>query len=352
MITVVSQPQRNINDDPAIPSRWSAVHQPIQFAMRRTDIDVAIITSGTGGNVRINVNDPITGASVGTNLFINSGSYFGTYEITNNHSTIPRWIEIDLPYTSFAVGGYINLLSRENYYVETEIYGVDTSGTFTYYKLGTSINKPDDEGNVIVDVASWLKSLVAYNETFSFDVLNKKDETLGGMYNIKYREVYNGVAQAFSAMSSTLVNYYVNSAKQIQQRYGQNMADYVPALIQLNQKFMSDFEKPTYFAGYPFALTFIYSDLITGYEVFKLESTKDLNGTEIANNYYELDNAQSQRVNRLMLEEGYSPNVNEVDVWLEFGEVKCQTYAEDEYVVDGYVEEHCGVATVEPPDVE
>jgi hypothetical protein len=292
---------------------------------------------------------------VGDYIYFQSGIFSGTAQVAVvGSSGVTSGIIVDFVVTTYAVqlGGFLNFITaRANYYIETIIY--DVTIVPTYEAIGTSINKPSGSGLVVVDVSAFLKTIVAYNDTFQYDQLNKTDEGQGAGFNIIYRECWDGTFGTWSGLSSTLLYYYVNSAKQIQQSYGSNMGDYVPFITanpnEQKAKFMSDFAKPTYFIGYPFSLSFIYSDAITGYEINKFEETKDLNGGTIATNSFELDNSFAQKVNRLLLANDYDCSIKEVDVWLESAGVSCQQYVVEDYVADGYVEEICGLPEISLP---
>lgn len=321
--------------------------------MQRKDKQISV-TSNFDGNSRVGSSTAFPADVVaGQSIYINSGPYVGVFTVLSVHNTPSYYIVIDAPYTSHTVSGFVNFLDAyENYYVETIVYGITIANA--YYEVGTMVNKPGSDGISAVDTAAFLKTIVSFQDTFTYDQLNKRDETMSGRFNIQYREVYNGVAQAWSGVSSTLVYYFTNATKQVQQRYGSNVGEHVPFVnadtTEQKAKFLSDFAKPTYFPGFPFSLAFIYADTLAGLAVSKFERKKDLNGVAIATTEFELSTGQSLYVNRLMLEQGYDSSVKEVDVWLEAGGASCQQYFEEGYIADGYFEQQCGLPDIAIPE--
>ena len=93
---------------------------------------------------------------------------------------------------------------------------------------------------------------------------------------------------------------------------------------------MSDFVKPTYFPGFPFSLSFIYSDKVAGRQLQRVED--NLNGDIGTTN---LDAAQGLAVNKLMLSGAFS--AREIDVWLNDAGLIDLGYVSPGYVGGTYV---------------
>lgn len=311
-VSITTYPERIINSDATTVSRWSAVHQPIVFKMHRKD-DVCNINI-SGSTIYVFINDT-SNLTVGDFVYIKNSTGNGVFEVL----TIPNSISFTVAKGTVIISdgfGYMNYQTRLNYFISTKIYGVDANNN--YYLLGESINKPDVSGRVDVDVSSFLKNAVDYFDYFNYNKINEKDLTLGGRFNIIYNENWTGNTGTYTELSPTVVRYFSNSVKQILELYGSNMGEYVPFSNKAyNTKFLSDFAKPTYFVGYPFSLSFIYSESLYGNATYKHESRKDLNGNVLSATSPILENTQSLHVNRLMLDESYASTVKEVDVWLE-----------------------------------
>ncbi len=221
----------------------------------------------------------------------------------------------------------------------TLIFGVDA--TFTYVLLSKSVNKPSSTGLIKLDVADFLKNKVEYRDNFLYNVINQADKAAGGPYNFRHYPIYDGGPELSSGpVSLPSLYYFVNSTKQIQQRYGQNMAEYVPFMElkedEIKAKFLSDFKTPSYFEGYPFSLGFIYSDLIMKYKIQKAEVLIGADGDTIIRHNYALLTTQSQYVNRLTLRENpYTIFAKKLNVWLEADSDITHLPTED-YAIEGY----------------
>lgn len=352
-IAVIEYPKVDVNGNTATVSRWNAAHHPIKFKIRRQDVDVFYSINSTGG-LTVYASS-VSGLTVGGSVYVNSGANVGNGVILSIDTGSNSFeCTFENASTILQGGGFFNNLSRENYYAVTRILGVDAANQ--YYILGESINKPSANGEMIVNVQVWLKSLLDYIDTFQYDVTNWKDETLGGRFNIVYAEYWTGHDGEFSAVSGDNLFYFVNAAKQIQDLYGSNMGEFVPfinyATDDVRAKFLSDFERPTYFPGFPFSLDFIYSDSIATYEVYKKEKHVDLNNFTPYTGSVLLDANQRNGVNRMTLEGDYDPEINKLNVWLEStNTVISLPYVLSGYVVAGYVETVTNLPDVVIPEV-
>jgi hypothetical protein len=215
------------------------------------------------------------------------------------------------------LGGHVVYLDAySNYFIQTEVYYVNDS---SYELIGTFKNKTNLIGQVDLQIASMLKTVCEYNNTFDYDVLNKAIKGEGGKYSIRYSEIYNGVTHSTSLLFSSL-QYFTNSTKQIGELYGENMGEYVPTLDDTRPnkaKFLTVFNKPTKFKNMPFALSFIYSDNLFNNEIKEEIRGFDSNGIEIYNTFEVLNHYERAQVNRLMLVDGYTNDSKTFNVWLE-----------------------------------
>ncbi len=359
-VNIIQYPQRNVNDNNQFVSKWSAVHHEMTFKMQRKDY------TGTYG---VNPSD-------NTQMYISPRLAPGIIQVVNIGDVV--YIESDngdsedFVVVGIGAGGvfyvdinnnfnpnggncFVNLYTRKNYYIKTKIYVVNE---FNQYVLaGESINKPNASGLAEVDVSSFLKAHIDYLNDFDYSLLNDKDLSLGGAYNIVYSENWEGVEGSFSGISETELRFFVNSAKQIQDVYGQNMGEYVPFYFETpsasypESKFLSDFESPTYFPGFPFSLGFIYSEYLIGIETNKLEEQFDVNDNSVASaSSLKLENVKAQNVNRLTVEGSYPTTTKSIEVWLETDGVEdCVEFVTPGYVQVGYMESICGLPNVSLP---
>jgi hypothetical protein len=317
MIAVTKYPIAIVNGTNETISRWSSVHHPVKFNIQRRDVEIVASINITGG--LLVYTSTTTGLTVGSSVYIVSGTNIGVGVITSIVVNNSFECTFDNASTIVQMGGFFNITSRTNYYCITRVLGVNELNE--YYIIGESYNKPDSTGLMTVDVSSWLKSLVGYTDEFQYDKMNWRDDNLGGRFNIVFAEFWTGNDGEFASPSASNLFYYTNSAKQIRDLYGSNMGAFVPFSDYDGEtvlaKFLCDFETPTYFAGFPFSIDFIYSEDIADYEVFKHEKSLDINGTEITTTTNELDATECLGVNRMMIDESYTSNVKTLNVWLE-----------------------------------
>jgi hypothetical protein len=315
-VTVTARPEKSINGHL---TKWNSVHQPINFTMQRKDAIVNAKTLTAAGFVKLKMAAPIPlTVAVGQKVYFFSGTQKYTWTIT---SISGLFITTNGTIAGTIFGGSLNWVDAyKNYYIETRILNVDDSGT--YVNLGNQKNKIDLTGEATVNVQQWLKTAVIFKNNFLYNQINKKQAGEGSKFSIQYREVFNGVAGAYTSISG--LNYWTNSAKQIQQIYGSNMGDFTPTLDNARTskaKFQSVFNKPTYFVNYPFSLNFIYSDNLLNYQIIRREISRDINGVQTNTTSDNLITTQRFFVNRLMLKGGYASNVKTIDIWLETGAV-------------------------------
>jgi len=142
--------------------------------------------------------------------------------------------------------------------------------------------------------------------------------------------------------------HYVNGSKQLQEPNGFNFAEFVPTLDEerpTKARFLSVFNRPTYFNGYPFSLSFIYSDNLSNKQLSRIEENQDINGVKSSQVATNLSVAGRGFVNRLMISGGYASPVKSVNVWINTGDATEQNettgggdLVEPGTVFDEYVE--------------
>lgn len=316
----VKQPLVQLNSSIHL-SKWNSLHHPIEFILQRKDFGL-MMKSKISGYVRLKINGTLPSSlAVGQNVSFVVGTIKTTAKVTQLIQ--PNIIVTDSTQAGTYHSGYVNLVDAyKNYFVETEIFGVNESNV--YVSLGISRNTPTTDGVIKISIQEWLRTQARYENEFLYNALNKAQRGEGTRFDIRYRECYNGNTYAFSSLNTLNLFYWTNSAKQIQEQYGFNMGDFVPSLDvdrTKKAKFQSVFKKPTYFKGYPFSLNFIYSDNLLNYNINKIEKTYNINRIEVASTSDVLNMAQRQNSNRLMLKQGYTSNIKTVDVWLESGAI-------------------------------
>ena len=328
MIVITDFPTKLVNGSSATPSRWSSVHQPIFFKGCRRDTSVTKVQLLNGVFRVLLPNAPPAGLVAGMKCWLVSGQ-------TNAEVTVVavsgNQIAVSGNIQPYSVGGYINFTTlRRNYYVTLTVY-VSTENN-TYQRVGAMDVRPAVNGVFDFDPHGYLLSYAELDDRFLYNAINKKQVRQGSRFVFTYKENWTGSANTESRPSSANTFYWANGIKQLQEKYNFNLAKHVlfPSLD--TAKFMSDFDKPTYFPGFPFSLSFIWSDKVAGRQLQRVED--DFVGAVAATN---LDASQGLAVNRVMLAGGYPSSVSEIDVWLNDNGAINLHYVKPGYVAEGYV---------------
>lgn len=283
-------------------SRWNAAFNPVIFTYQRKDFEVtSVIIDTATGNARVKVNADMsaiqtaitanqnaitTAAANGVTLlsfqnvyvYLNAGSYNGIYQV---FSADEGSIVINSPHNGNAVG-FINInLLRPYYQVNTLITYVDP--LTNVINTITSVNRPNNQGVVKADISNFLQSLLRIKDDNDYTQINYRDANLSASYTIKYQEQYDDFQKPGNSIQSPLISvetpYYVTyTARQIQTKNGGNMSDYVPFLSPtIPAKWITDFTEPAFTNGYPFDMSFIYSEALAGQQLYYKIILQDIN---------------------------------------------------------------------------
>jgi hypothetical protein len=305
--TIITKPEQVVNNNVLTVSKWNATHHPIKFGMQREDYQVDVITlGGLGALIECTITAGLAGLpsaefTVGKTVYLDvfgASPGSGNFEIDSivDPDTI---LLVNPDFVTITGSGYFNDLERANFFIKTDVYD-KSSGVNVFVQ--SSINKPDATGFLEVDVSSFLKSLVGYNDEFIYSVINSKDLTLGGIFNIEFSENWFAFTGPLTIPGEDF--YFTNSSKQIGDKYGSNMGEYVPFeqfTIGDPAKFITDFKFPTHFPNFPHSLTFINGDEMTGIDTKIFQDNFDINGNLISSGSTLLDVSVNAKpfVNRL-----------------------------------------------------
>ncbi len=201
--------------------------------------------------------------------------------------------------------------AKVNYRIEIEI--TSQSGTV----LGAW--SPGIDGKTRADISAYLQSLVNAKDNFKYDVLNWRDMDRAASFTIRYREVWDADSSVWYYAPQPL--YVTYSAKQLGDKYGGNMAEYVPFLNELNPnykaKFLTMFTEPTAWVGLPYDNSFIFSEYIVGSSVKVRTTSLNINREQVSGgvvNSFLLNNDAGYILNtdlsRLIIQEGALPPVS------------------------------------------
>ena len=285
-------------------SRWNAAFNPAVFTYQRKDFEVTAVSLDTAsGNAAVSVgchttaiasaiaanNQAIANAAtldvVLTNInpvyvYLNTGVYNGTFQV--NSVTATGNLILNTPYVSTAAG-FINInLLRPYYQVRTQITYQDPISGQT--NTITSTNRPDNTGVVKADISNFLQSLLRAKDDSNFTQINYRDTNLSASYRVAYAEYWDGKlsnSQTLTYIAITNPYYVLYTAKQLGDKYGGNLAAYVPfrSVTDTSQlaQWVTDFAEPACSNGYPFDIGFIYSDDLVGLAIYCVLAPLDIN---------------------------------------------------------------------------
>ncbi len=263
-------PSMNYRDFPAL-CFWNAVHNPMPFVYQRNDNQI-VSAADESGLVKITTNQEFTLTDVFVGSFVEifqGGDYNGIFEVVS--STPPNEFVIDVAFVGDS-SGLINFLSRKNWYLQCEIQLFKTA-TSTFETIATLLIQHDALYSAKCDVFSILKNTVVYSDKNAYtEDLTWADKLESGRYKVKSTEFFNGLNQGRELTSDEF--FFTNSAMQLQNAYGSNLAKYVLKGFDTGlgtgyvKKMMGNFETPTYFQGYPFSISLISAYVLGENEVF------------------------------------------------------------------------------------
>lgn len=339
-------------------SRWTALHNPYIFEFTREDFHAYNTTIRTAIHPTLPTvwtdADPSNlqfFVYAGDQIYLNSGMYKGIYTV---HSVTNQYITLDTPYIGNGGSGRVNLVDRiTNYKAYIKIYdGVTDELIDTVYP------KPDTTGLLLFDVSGVIRSIVDTQMSANQTVINKENKGISGSFKIGYGATYK-VTFISSTVDVTTLEipsspednneryYWVTAAKQItgdvsdgMDGIGQNMKEYVPKNLNgSSAKFLTMFERPTYFKGFPFTLSFLYDEDFTDVYLERHQQDIDVNGNNVGS---ETD------TNLLVNGRGYVNQMNvrlpntgssSFDVWLETGADITDGYVISDYIDRGLANE-------------
>lgn len=336
--------------------RWFAQGNECQFLIQRKDVVIASIANDAG-SVQIvaasvvldttAVNDSIyVYASDGTNVID------GIYSITAIGVGVVT-INLASTWTGAVVQSYYNYLQtsdRAYEYWAADIVASYFDATGSEIQLGSYKIVPNIKGVIDINIKSMLKVPdIAFAEYDQNASQNGKDLYLsrrvkfllktyapfisGGSFYTTWAYAINMVRAAFTARLS--------AASPLQ--YEPNMARYavVDGGVHL-AKFLNTFTKPTYFAGFPFDVSFLWDNGVADGVTLKRFEKEYINSTQISLSQYALT-SDKDFVHRTKLQGSYYNSLggysNQLKMFLgSDGAGVKDGYVGDLYVDTDYVE--------------
>lgn len=312
-LAVVNETSANANNG-QVTITGTSTFGPIQYSIDGINYGFAnVLTNLAPGNYTIYAKD--ANACAVTKPFsieaynnpIEGGFNGGLPQVEVSAGNISRWNAAYNP----VVLNFVNDPdpAKKNFRIEVEITSAQG--------LITGSWSPDIAGKTRCDISAYLQALVNAMDRYQYDVLNWRDIDRAASYTIRYREVWDGDSSVWYSAPQPL--YVTYSAKQLGDKYGGNMAEYVPFASEpnpdLKAKFLTAFKEPTFWYGLPYDNSFILSENVIGTPIKLRTTSLDINRNPIgeASNAFILNNDAgyilSSGLGRLIIQEGALPPV-------------------------------------------
>jgi len=224
---------------------------PIDFVFKREDIAITSVTAGTGGAKISHAGDLSAYLLPGDSVYFYSVGTNYTYNKTATVLSVTAGeVTTDADYIETGTGGYMNYF--KNYYVELQcVHKANSDINLLPFSIESD---GDNAGNITIDVSimndlnNQRGAIVQGQDTGSFQE-----------FEVKYRQVYEGSAEAFTLLDEKLVIVlYATEAPE--------------GGVILNQ-----FDLPTIYLGYPAALAVANSGGIVGNNTEMVYEELDIN---------------------------------------------------------------------------
>ncbi len=271
MITLISAPAYPDPWDPAIICRWIATESPNNFRLQRRDYLIVSAASYGAGLLAITVAaGTYTGSATNVISVYNktlNAMYVG--EVQAGSTTTIIYTDIDY-IAGFNPGDVeLNPLNIDAYLNDnTEFGGYYFEGQLTINGIPealTIIASPDSFGYADLDVSGVLRIKTALGKIGDYLSPIMKETTKSGKFSFEYRGCWYGSSEGWipeggciSPPSDEILWYYGECIRSEEQ--GSNLHEYVVNTLR-DAPFLNLFDRPVYFIGLPFDLSFILPEL-------------------------------------------------------------------------------------------
>lgn len=240
---------------------FNAVGQPVVYKLRREDYQFDQINDNAGfAQIQINTTDLSAYFEVGNSVYIEG---IGPATVTASSFSTNTLVTVDVPFTSTSTGYVNNNSKRTDYKIELEIFNAETN-----VALGPRlISDFDQAGEVKVNISGIVKAFLSAN--WENPTVNEVEEETSIQVYIKYQEFYditywevisdsaNPVVCVF-AIIPLLLGSPPDFTRYI---HGGNLRSFFPEDDE--RLWLTRFQIPTYWRGWPFTLSFIWPEGIT-----------------------------------------------------------------------------------------
>lgn len=334
-LEIVKEPK--VTSTFGVASYWLAVQNPMVWVFQRKDLIIKAVSDPGGGETKITFFSSPYWLSPGDYVWWgdsinkNDGEYLVTAVDAAND-----FIKIAKIYDGHILGWVNDTTNLQNYHVYMKLFewlGTGQQGdTIAFAKF-----YDDPKGRIVADVREYLQPYLDLQWPKMFGVANiHKGKNQDFSFSYRPGFVHTSIEPEFLTPTQYDTRYWaVKASKQLGDEFGQNMRKYMtqnpPTTVNEDAmtKFVTDFEEPYYFDGYPFVLGWIYSEVFTTNYIDRHMQWKDINKVNIGSEDTERLNPIDPNVVAMTLR-GYlgftnpahanHDDVEYIEVWLEDSE--------------------------------
>lgn len=261
MITLISTPEYADPVSPSIISYWVATESPNNFRLLRHDFNI-VTAANNGGYLQITVAAASYTGAIGNVIAVYNKTLDAVYTGTVIAGSTTTIIETDIPFIAgFDPSDpaldpdraitYINDNTlHAGYYFEGRltINGVLNSLTI--------IASPDSMGYADLDVSGILRITTTIGKLSDYSTTLLAETNKSGNFTLEYRECWYGSSESYTPQggSPQEIWYYAEAVRSEEQ--GSNLHEYVATDLAC-APFLNSFDRPVYFSGLPFDISFI-----------------------------------------------------------------------------------------------
>jgi hypothetical protein len=207
--------------------------------------------------------------------------------------------------------------------------------------LASNIYKPFVSGNFIFDVSPFIRAYLYSKYTPDLSKLNSIDQGNALRFYITYTQTTQNGTVTFNSEQPYPITASC-SAMQFGDQDNGSMNRFTPLNLPIEEdlkaKFLTAFERPMMFKGYPLTLSFIYDASLGGFEVFANIEEQNINGAQLLLTDNILDSSSVKKINYLKIAEPTQSNTKKINAYLHTGDTINDYYVDNGYVDNGYVQ--------------
>jgi hypothetical protein len=268
---------------------FNAVGNPVIYKLRREDYQFDQINDNGGfAQIQINGTDLTSYFEVGDSVYVEG---IGAAIVSASSFSTNTLITIDISFSATSTGYINNNSKRTDYKIEAEVFNAATDES-----LGPRIvDDPDQAGEVRVNISGIVRAFLSaewenpttneVEEKTSLEVYIKYQE----FYDVTYWELINDVATPVVCVFAVIPLLLGSPPDFSRYAHGGNLIQFYPE--DDTRYWLTRFETPSYWRGFPFSLSFIWPSTIPDIDrkVIQYDSQGDEISTDITNLTSEVD---------------------------------------------------------------